>query len=200
MNVLVVQRLVEVGHASVLQCGSDIGFPPQTVIESESGGDAPAVLRVQPDVLMALGIVRHARLAEAGGRAEQEIRHGKVRDLAGEAEASRRRAEEGRVLDGANVIDSELDLVAAAQHAEVVGKLVALGRYRRREGLNTRAVESARDGDVEIARSGWRGNVDAQIFSGDVIDLGLVDRRPIEVEAERVDRGRVDHPGMAYRG
>ena len=64
------------------------------------------------DVLMAFGIDGDAGLSETGRCAEQEVGHRQTGDLSGETETSARSSEERCVLNLANPVHAELQLVA----------------------------------------------------------------------------------------
>src|ERR1700761_489724 len=114
--------------AAALQRCADVGFPAQTVVNPQMGRHAPAVLGVEPDVLVALVVNSDARLSLGCGQSKQEIGHRQARELSRKARTSPGGSEKGAVLNRADVVHAKLKLVIAAQHAEVIGDLMALGR------------------------------------------------------------------------
>ena len=92
MNIVHEKTFVEVRYVVIIQRAADVGFPAKPVVELQFAADPPAVLGIEADVFVALGIDRQAGGAEARCLAQKEVGQRNTGDLAGKTEAAARGA------------------------------------------------------------------------------------------------------------
>ena len=138
-----------------------------------------------------------AGLLNRRGPAQEEIRQTESRNLAGEREASRggpvRRRGDGRVDE----VETRPDLVRAAHLAEVVGRLVRLGRDVPGIGVLAADREPGGHGHADEPID-ERRHRDAEVADIEEAHVILRDVRVVVRHTERVDRVRAKQVRIAH--